>query len=145
VVNVLTNQAYHKREITVFGGKQLRPNIHIADMVEAYLVLLKAPNEKIAGQIFNAGYENQPVAELAQTVKEVVGNDVRLVTTPTDDNRSYHISSKRISEKLGFTATHSIREAAADLVQAFRNNLLPNSLEDERYFNIRRMQSLNLQ
>ena len=144
VVNILTNLAYHKREITVFGGEQLRPNIHIADMVEAYLVLLKAPSEKIAGQIFNAGYENQPVAELAQTIKEVVGNDVRLVTTPTDDNRSYHISSKRIREKLGFTATHSIREAAADLVQAFRNNLLPNSLEDERYFNIRRMQSLNL-
>jgi nucleoside-diphosphate-sugar epimerase len=145
VVNILTNLAYHKREITVFGGEQLRPNIHIVDMVEAYLVLLEAPSEKIAGQIFNAGYENQPVAELAQTIKEVVGNDVRLVTSPTDDNRSYHISSKRISEELGFTATHSIREASTDLVQAFRNNLLPNSLEDERYFNIRRMQSLNLQ
>jgi nucleoside-diphosphate-sugar epimerase len=145
VVNILTNLAYHKREITVFGGEQLRPNIHIADMVEAYLMLLTAPSDKIAGQIFNAGYENQPVVELAQTVKEVVGNDVRLVTTPTDDNRSYHISSKRIREQLGFTATHSIRDAAADLVQAFKNNLLPNSLEDERYFNIRRMQSLNLQ
>ena len=145
VVNILTNLAYHKREITVFGGEQLRPNIHIADMVEAYLVLLTAPSDKIAGQIFNAGYENQPVVELAQTVKEVVGNDVRLVTTPTDDNRSYHISSKRIREQLGFTATHSIRDAAADLVQAFKNTLLPNSLEDERYFNIRRMQSLNLQ
>ena len=145
VVNILTNLAYHKREITVFGGEQLRPNIHIADMVEAYLVLLTAPSDKIAGQIFNAGYENQPVVELAQTVKEVVGNDVRLVTTATDDNRSYHISSKRIREQLGFTATHSIRDAAADLVQAFKNNLLPNSLEDERYFNIRRMQSLNLQ
>jgi|TARA_B100001964_G_scaffold237019_1_gene299761 nucleoside-diphosphate-sugar epimerase len=145
VVNILTNLAYHRREITVFGGAQLRPNIHIADMVEAYVVLLQAPSEKIAGQIFNVGYENQPVIELAQTVKEVVGNDVRLVTTPTDDNRSYHISSKKIREALGFTATHSIREAAEDLVQAFRNNLLPNSLEDERYFNIRRMQSLNLQ
>ena len=145
VVNILTNLAYHKREITVFGGEQLRPNIHIADMVEAYLVLLKAPSDKIAGQIFNAGYENQPVVELAQTVKEVVGDDVRLVTTPTDDNRSYHISSKRIREQLGFAATHSIREAVGDLVQAFRDNLLPNSLNDERYFNIRRMQSLNLQ
>jgi len=145
VVNILTNLAYHKREITVFGGEQLRPNIHIADMVEAYLVLLEAPREKIAGQIFNAGYENQPVAELAQMIKEVVGDDVCLVTTPTDDNRSYHISSDRIREKLGFTATHSIREAAVDLVQAFRTNLLPNSLDDERYFNIRRMQSLNLQ
>ena len=58
VVNILTNLAYHKREISVFGGDQLRPNIHIADMVEAYMVLLKAPKEKIAGKTFNAGYEN---------------------------------------------------------------------------------------
>ena len=52
VVNILTNLAYHKREITVFGGSQLRPNIHIADMVQAYVTLLEAPAEKIAGKIF---------------------------------------------------------------------------------------------
>ena len=95
VVNILTNLAYHKREITVFGGSQLRPNIHIADMVQAYVTLLKAPTEKIAGQIFNAGYENQSVTELAETVKDVIGDDVKMTVTPTDDNRSYHISSER--------------------------------------------------
>ena len=58
VVNILTNLAYHKREITIFGGDQLRPNIHIKDMVEAYMVLIRAPKEKIAGKIYNAGYEN---------------------------------------------------------------------------------------
>ena len=92
VVNILTNLAYHKREISVFGGDQLRPNIHIADMIEVYMVLLSAPKDKIGGEIFNAGYENQPVKKLAQTVKNVVGEDVKLITTPTDDNRSYHIS-----------------------------------------------------
>jgi len=144
VVNILTNLAYHKREITVFGGDQLRPNIHIADMVEAYFVLLKAPKEKIAGKIYNAGYENQSVSELAEAVKSVVGEDVKLITTPTDDNRSYHISSKKFAEELGFVAKHSIREAAEDLVEAFRDGRLPNSLEDEKYFNIRRMQSVQL-
>jgi len=144
VVNILTNLAFHRREITVFGGGQLRPNIHIADMVQAYLVVLKADKELVAGEIFNAGYENQPVSELAQTVKEVVGNDVRLVTSPTDDNRSYHISSQKIKRQLGFTACHSIRDAVVDLVHAFEDGKLPKSLEDECYFNIRRMQSLNL-
>ena len=144
VVNILTNLAYHKREITVFGGSQLRPNIHIADMVQAYVALLEAPTEKIAGQLFNAGYENQSVTELAETVRSVIGEDVRLTVTPTDDNRSYHISSEKIRQELGFVARHSIREAAEDLVKAFERGLLPDSLTNERYFNIKRMQSLQL-
>ena len=144
VVNILTNLAYHKREISVFGGAQLRPNIHISDMVESYVVVLNAPIEDVAGKIYNAGYENQPVRELAETVRSVVGDDVRLMTTPTDDNRSYHISSEKIRRELGFRAKHSIREAVIDLVKAFEDGKLPNSLDDEIYFNIRRMQSLNL-
>ena len=145
VVNILSNLAYHNRVISVFGGKQLRPNIHIADMVESYLVMLRAPKEKIAGEVFNVGYENQSVLELAEMVQQVMGEDVKLVATPTDDNRSYHVSSKKIAERLGFVPQHSIREASEDLKKAFDAGLLPNSLVDERYFNIKRMQSLNLQ
>jgi len=144
VVNILANLAYHKREITVFGGSQLRPNIHIADMVQAYVTLIQAPTAKIAGKIFNAGYENQSVTELAETVREVVGDDVKLTVTPTNDNRSYHISSEKIQRELGFLAQHSIREAVVDLVEAFESNKLPDSLTDERYFNIKRMQSFQL-
>lgn len=144
VVNILTNLAFHRREISVFGGNQLRPNIHIQDMVEAYVTLLKAPKEKIAGEIFNAGYENQTVLELAETVQKIVGEDVKLVATPTNDNRSYHISSKKIAEKLGFVARHSIADASKDLKEAFETGLLPNSLSDEKYFNIKRMQSAEL-
>ena len=144
VVNILTNLAYHKGEITVFGGEQLRPNIHIADMVESYISVLNAPAEKVAGKIYNAGYENQPVRELAETVRSVVGEHVKLVTTPTDDNRSYHICSEKIYNELGFRASHTIRDAVVDLVQAFEADRLPDSLNDEIYFNIRRMQSLKL-
>ena len=144
VVNILTNLAYHKREISVFGGDQLRPNIHIADMVEAYRVLLNADKEKIAGKIFNAGYENQPVSKIAETVKNVVGEDVKLITTPSNDNRSYHISSQKIKDEIGFETTHTIQDAVEDLCAAFDKGLLPNSLEDEMYFNIKRMQSLEL-
>ncbi len=144
VVNILTNLAYHKREISIFGGDQLRPNIHIADMVEAYMVLLRAPKDKIAGKIYNAGYENQPVKKIAETVKNVVGGDVKLVTSHSDDNRSYHISSNKIKTELGFEAKHTIRDAVEDLCTAFDKNLLPNSLSDEMYFNIKRMQNLEL-
>ena len=144
VVNILSNLAFHKRKITVFGGKQLRPNIHIADMVEAYVVLLNAPKELIAGEVFNAGYENQSVEELANSVRDVMGDDVELVSSPTDDNRSYHISSQKISKVLGFVPSHTIKDAIVDMKQALESGLLPNSLTDDKYFNIKRMQSEKL-
>lgn len=144
VVNILTNLAYHKREITVFGGEQLRPNIHIKDMVDAYSLLLTAPSNKIAGKVFNVGYENQSVNDLANIVRDVVGEDVLLIRTPTDDSRSYHISSMKITNELGFKAKRTIKEAAEDLVLAFNQGKLPGSLIDERYFNIKRMQSIGL-
>ncbi len=144
VVNILTNLAFHKREITIFGGSQLRPNIHIKDMAEAYLSLINAPKEKVAGEIFNAGYENHSVRQIGEMVKEAIGQDVVLKTVPTDDNRSYHVSSEKIKKVLGFTATNTIRDACLELKHAFETGLLPNSLEDELYFNIKRMQSLDM-
>ena len=144
VVNILSNLAYHKREITVFGGKQLRPNIHISDMIRAYEVLLKASSKIVNKKIYNAGYENFSVLELAEKTKSVIGHDVKLITSPTDDNRSYHVSSKKISDELGFIAKHSIEDAVRDMKNAFEKNLLPNSLDDEIYFNIKRMNSINL-
>ena len=144
IVNILTNLAYNKREMSIFGGEQLRPNIHIADMVDSYLLLLESDDLAVAGQIFNAGFENQKVKDLAAIVKEVIGQDVRMVTLPTEDNRSYHISSKKIYDELGFKATRTIRDAVIDIKLAFEQGKLPNSLNHERYFNIKRMQSLNL-
>lgn len=101
-VNILTNHAVSNRLIKVFGGQQMRPNIHIKDMAALYVQALEWPGEKIDGCIFNAGYENLRVAEIAKMVREVVGPEVQIVTTPTDDNRSYHISSEKIRRELGF-------------------------------------------
>lgn len=145
VVNILTNLAYHKGEISVFGGSQLRPNIHIEDMADAYMVILDAPDEKVSQKVFNVGCENHSVLELAKTVQEVVSGNVKLVVSPTDDLRSYHVSSEKILKELGFATRHSIKQASIDLVQAFEKGLLPHSLEDERYFNIKRMQSIHLE
>ena len=144
VVNILTNLAYNKREISVFGGNQLRPNIHIKDMAKVYEVLIKAPQSKVIGEIFNVGFENQTILELANTVKKVIGKDVKLKTTSTNDNRSYHISSKKIEKILGFKSKYTIEDAVNDLKIAFKKGLLPNSLNDEKYFNIQRMNSIKL-
>lgn len=144
VVNILTNLAINRGEITVFGGSQKRPNIHITDMTDLYLELLELPDEKIAGKIYNAGYENHPVAELADIVKTVIGPEVNITTSPTDDLRSYHVSSQKIKEELGFEAKHSIMDAVAELKKAFEEGKLPDSLSDPKYFNVKLMQLIDL-
>lgn len=143
-VNILTNHAVNNRQIKVFGGEQMRPNIHIDDMVAFYLKSLEWPEEKIDGGVYNVGYHNHKMREIAGIVKGVVGDDVKIVTTPTDDNRSYHVSSEKIKRELGFAANHSIEDAARGLVEAFNAGLIPDSMTDDRYYNIKRMQRLSL-
>jgi nucleoside-diphosphate-sugar epimerase len=143
-VNILTNHAVNNKKITVFGGQQMRPNIHIADMCDLYLRSLKYEEHLIDGKIFNAGYENHRVIEIANIVRGVVGQDVDIVTSPTNDNRSYHISSDKIKRELGFAATHTLNDAVCDLLDAFNSGKVPNSMTDDRYFNIKRMQDIKL-
>ena len=143
-VNSLTNHAITNGKITVFGGGQKRPNIHIEDMTDLYVKSLQWPDEAIDGKIFNAGYENHTVMEIAEMVRNVVGEKVEIVTTPTNDNRSYHISSEKIKRELGFVPQHTIEDTVKDLVEAFNANLIPNSMTDIRYYNIKMMQQLQL-
>jgi nucleoside-diphosphate-sugar epimerase len=143
-VNIFTNLAVSRGQITVFGGQQKRPNLHIEDMTDLYLQLLQAPPSTVDGKIWNAGYDNMKVIDIAELVREEVGPQVELSITPTDDHRSYHISSERIRRELGFQPTRSVRDAVAGLAQAFRDGKVPGSLTDDRYYNIRRMQTLKL-
>ncbi len=144
VVNILTNLAYHKRKITIYGGDQLRPNIHIKDMVNVYLKMLVADKKFVNGEVFNAGYDNFTINEIANSVKEIVGDDVLLEKVETDDNRSYHVSSKKMRDILNFEAKFTIHDAIKDLKEAFEQKKLTNSLEDPKYFNIKKMQEIKL-
>jgi len=144
VVNILTNLAYHKRMMTVFGGDQLRPNIHISDMVDAYLKILDCADEEVNSEIFNVGSQNHSVNELAQIVREIVGVDVEISSEISNDNRSYHISSDKIRSKIGFSTQLSVKQASQELVSAFENRKLIDPLDNPLYFNIKMMQKINL-
>ena len=144
VVNILTNHAYHNRKIKVFGGDQLRPNVHIDDMVNSYLAVISAKDDKINGEIFNVGFRNQTVRELANDVKSIIGDDVKIDQTSSDDNRSYHVSSEKIRDILGFETKHTVKDAVLDLKNAFEKKLLTNTFNDEFFFNIKRMNNINL-
>jgi nucleoside-diphosphate-sugar epimerase len=147
-VNILTNLAVNKGIITVFGGNQLRPNLHIKDMADVYELMIEAPDDKISGEIFNAGYQNLSIARIAEIVRDVVREEfpdrppIEIVTTESNDPRSYHINSEKIRRVLGYAPKHTVEDAARDLCRAFKDGKLPNSLEDDRYFNVRTMKVL---
>jgi nucleoside-diphosphate-sugar epimerase len=143
-VNILTNHAVNNRVIRVFGGKQVRPNIHIDDMTDLYVKSLSLPSELIDGKIYNAGYYNQTIDEIAETVRDVVGTDVSINVEPTNDHRSYRINSDLIRKELGFAAQRDVGTAVRDLCGAFGQGLIPNSMDDPRYFNIKTMQLVGL-
>jgi nucleoside-diphosphate-sugar epimerase len=147
-VNILTNHAVNNNKITVFGGSQLRPNLHIQDYVDAVELFLTAPDGKIEGEVFNVGYQNLSIMDIAHLVRKVVGKEfpereqIDIVTTPTDDIRSYHINSDKIRRTLGFEPKHTIADAVQELCAAFREGKLPNSMQDDLYFNVRRLKRL---
>jgi nucleoside-diphosphate-sugar epimerase len=149
-VNILTNLAVNERKITIFGGAQKRPNIHIDDIAELYVDLLERPAGQIAGEIFNAAYENHTVAELGEMVRAVVERElprlrpIAITTTPSNDLRSYHVSSAKIKRQLGWSPTRTVEDAIRDLCGAFEDGRLPNSLTDPKYFNVKTVQAAGL-
>lgn len=147
-VNILTNLAVNKGKITVFGGSQLRPNLHIQDMCDAYKLFIEIEASKIQGQIFNCGFENMSIADLAVVVKQVVEEEcpdlgsIEIETTPSNDNRSYHINSDKIRKVTGFAPSHTVRDAVKDLCRAFKAGKLPNSINDDKYYNVRTLKAI---
>ena len=145
VVNILTNLGINTGQITVFGGKQLRPNIHINDMIDAYLNVLEQEEKKVNSKIYNVGYENQPVIELANLVKKNIEKKVEIILTETNDNRSYHISSDKIKNELGFINKYTIEDAIIGIKNAFKRNEYIDSLKNDIYFNVKMMKKINLE
>lgn len=148
-VNILTNHAVTNNKITVFGGSQLRPNLHIQDYCDAVEMLIDAPAEKVQREVFNIGYQNMSIMEIAEVVKKVVAEEfpdkpaIDIVTTPTNDIRSYHINSDKVKRMLGFSPRYSVEDAVRGLCQAFRSGKIPESMGDDWYYNIRQMKKLN--
>jgi nucleoside-diphosphate-sugar epimerase len=149
-VNILTNHAVRKGVITVFGGDQKRPNIHIEDITDLYVQWLNLPDELIAGEAFNAGYQNHTVAELAELVRQVVEEEypekapIRIEATAANDHRSYQVSSRKIAEKLGWKPKRSIKDAVRDLCRAFKQGKFPDSMTNDNFVNVRAVKRLGL-
>jgi nucleoside-diphosphate-sugar epimerase len=148
-VNILTNHAISKEKITVFGGDQLRPNLHVKDYCNAVLALINAEDNKIKNQIFNVGYQNLSIREISIIVKKIVEinfperKKIEIDTTESDDNRSYHINSEKIKNILNFEPKLTIEDAVNDLCKQFKLRTIKNSLDNDIFYNVRTLKKIN--
>ena len=144
-VNILTNHGYHNNLVKVFGGSQLRPNLHIQDYCDVVQILMEAPKEKINRQIFNVGYQNKSIMEIAKIVKDVITksesnkNQINIEVTSSDDNRSYHINSDKIYKYLNFKPKHTIENAVEELINYFSKKNLSDTFTNDFYHNVKRI------
>ena len=150
-VNILTNHAITNGEIKVFGGEQLRPNLHIKDMCDLYELLVKLPEYGFPNkEIYNCGYNNFSIDDLADIVKFTLNvlepgrDEIKITKVESDDKRSYHINSHKIFKHLGFKPKHYVTQAIRDLHEAFKAGKIPNSMEDDSYYNVRQLKKLGV-
>ncbi len=147
-VNILTNHAINNKRITVFGGDQLRPNLHIQDYCDFVELLIEAKSEKIRDQIFNVGYQNMSIKEISLVVKKVVQKEfpglgeIPIITTESNDNRSYHINSDKVKRILNFEPIRSVEDAIHELCVSFKKKLFKDTLTDDFYFNVKRLKNI---
>ena len=147
-VNTLTASALARREITVFGGGQYRPNIHIDDLCRLYTMLVQCEAlGQLCGRAVNAGCENHTVSNIAIEVKQIVdryfGASIPIKTTASDDVRSYRLDSAWVQRALGFECVYTIRDAVLEICERFQAGWFNGSsdiLTDPRYHNVRNMQ-----
>ncbi len=144
-VNILTIHALVNHKIRIFGGKQLRPNLNIQDMVRAYQVFLEVPGKKIDREAFNVGFQNRSVEDIAKMVRDTLADpSIELEYTPTNDNRSYHVNSEKIKRVLGFEPKFTIEDAIRSIAEAYRAGKIPDPFTNTMFSNIKRMQELKI-
>lgn len=140
--NTLTGYAVVRKELAIWGGAQQRPQIHIEDISDFLVALLTIRAEKIGGRIFNAAGDNVSIRQIAFTISDVMNGSLRLIDgPPRSDERSYNVSSERISKELGLRPKRSIRDAVIGIIDAHARGLWSDP-DDSLYHNVRRMVSM---
>lgn len=131
-VNMLTMQALKNGKITVFGGDQVRPNIHIDDITDLYIYMLDNP-DKVSG-VFNAGFENISIMDIAKMVQAKIACEIDV--TPSNDPRCYRINSDKLLAT-GFTPNKNVDTAITEIITAYKQGLLK---DEDHFYNLKWMQ-----
>ena len=141
-VNALTFNALKNKKIKVFGGKQIRPNLHMSDMIEAYEFFINQnlkKNRRNDQIIYNVGFDNLSIINIAKTVKKTVNLKSEIFIKPSNDPRSYRQNSDRLI-KLGFKKRKIINDAIKEIEEKFNNNKIK---KNKKYFRINTLKVIN--
>ena len=133
VVNILSAKAATEKEITIFGGDQWRPLVHVEDVAKAIVKTLEAPLEKVRGEIFNVGRKenNHTINDIGKMVK-VEFPDAKLVIQEKDvDKRNYCVDFGKIESELGFRAEKSVIDGIKEIKEAFENATFTDYKKEE--------------
>ena len=126
VVNIMTKIALQEKRLYILGGgNQWRPLIHVKDLVDAAMIFLRAPKEKISGQAFNVGgnHLNYKVSEIAKKISDTMTDNIELIKVPDDDDkRSYRVEFKKIKNNLNFVPNISIEDGVNEICEALKKN-----------------------
>ena len=148
-VNILTNHVIKNKKILVFGGSQLRPNLHIEDYCDAVKLLCETDKNIIKNEIFNVGYQNLSILEIAKKVKKIVESkfenikNIEIELQESNDIRSYHINSDKISNLLKFKPERTLEYGIAEICDAFKNGLYQDSFDNLNYYNVKKIKLLD--
>jgi nucleoside-diphosphate-sugar epimerase len=146
-VNILTNFAFNKGFIKVFGGNQRRPNIHIDEIVRLYIKLInKKDYMNINNQCFNAGGENLSIKNIAKKVKNIVENfqkkKIKIIYEKSDDIRSYHVNSNKIKKHFDFSPKKKIDDAVLDICKFLSTYKRKDTFTNKNYYNVKKLLSI---
>ena len=113
-------------------------------------LLISADSEKIQNKIFNVGYQNLSIMEIAKIVRKVVldqfsdKKEILIEVQKSNDLRSYHINSDKIKNELNFIPRYTIEDAVIEICEAFKSNLFKDALNDTKYFNVKKIKELKI-
>ena len=128
IVNLLTMNAATRGRCTVYGGKQWRPQVHVADAAHAYCLALEAPVESVRGQVFNVGSneQNYQIGQLADLIREAIPHVVVETTDVPPDLRDYHVNFDKIKRALGYEVQRSVADGVCEIYQAIVSGQIPD-------------------
>ncbi len=138
VVNTLTAKAVREGKITIFGGTQWRPNVHVADVTKAITMVLEAPLEKVGNQIFNVGSDEQnyTISEIGKFIHEEIPSASLIIEDKVSDRRNYHVSFKKIREALNFEPDYSLKDGIKEIISALKTGRIEN-YQHPKYHNVK--------
>lgn len=134
IVNYLTQKAYKEKKISIFGGEQWRPLLHVVDAARAFQITMESPQEKIANQIFNVGLQNLKIKDIGITIKNNIPGAKIKTLEELADKRSYNVSFEKIRKVLNFKAEKSLETGIKEIFESLQNGTIPDPT-DRIYYN----------